>query len=214
MFGVYRLAGQLPTRRPSERPKTIKVDLIKNDSGERDEQFLSLSDYPFISAVLPELDPAGILSGLPSTEVFRAKIWIANLVRPNAHTNRWNSEGKQAEISRTLKITEFTRMLAKIAHSFAVAELGYDSFDWYLPNIILGKSLYLPDYVGSDKGSAIGEGDFLGNNEETVSSIVEHSLCCEDYIVSDGDKYLTVAIKLLRFSGPTYRVVVAQYDQR
>jgi hypothetical protein len=51
--------------------------------------------------------------------------------------------------SQALPIAEFLRMLAKIAHGAAVAELGSDAFDPVLIDIILGRSSYCGHYVGS-----------------------------------------------------------------
>ena len=45
--------------------------------------------------------------------------------------------------------THLGRMLAKIAHSYAVAELGIDKFSPFLQNIILGTDIcHIPHYVG------------------------------------------------------------------
>jgi hypothetical protein len=49
----------------------------------------------------------------------------------------------------------FCRMLAKIAHAHAVAELGMDAFEPLLPDLILGKSEDASHFVGSgDMGMA------------------------------------------------------------
>jgi hypothetical protein len=38
-------------------------------------------------------------------------------------------------------------MLAKIAHGYAVAQLGFDSFSPLLPDLILGRNLTLASYL-------------------------------------------------------------------
>lgn len=43
----------------------------------------------------------------------------------------------------------YGRMICKIAHSLAVAEYGLDSFAPYLPDLILGKSNHLMQYVSA-----------------------------------------------------------------
>jgi hypothetical protein len=40
--------------------------------------------------------------------------------------------------------SDYARMLAKIAHCYAVAKFGQLSFDECLPDVILGKNKYLP----------------------------------------------------------------------
>jgi hypothetical protein len=50
---------------------------------------------------------------------------------------------------------DYGRMLAKIAHSYAAAELGCGSFDPFLVNAIRGiRPYYLPHFIGSSIGKA------------------------------------------------------------
>jgi hypothetical protein len=43
------------------------------------------------------------------------------------------------------------RMVAKIAHGAAVAELGLDAFNPFLPDLIMGRSKFLSHYIGSPR---------------------------------------------------------------
>lgn len=59
------------------------------------------------------------------------------------------SPAKVTEIAVKIDPFVFCRMLAKIAHSYAVAELGPKSFLEYLPKVILGLDSRIPVFVGS-----------------------------------------------------------------
>jgi hypothetical protein len=101
-------------------------------------------------------------------------------------------------------------MLAKIAHSFAVAELGYERFTSYLPPLILGSDINLPHYVGGLSPLDDSAEMFLGEPGTKVTHLINHYLNCEDIMGNDGAIYLSVLINLLQPSTPTYRVVVAK----
>ncbi len=120
------------------------------------------------------------------------------------------TEGKQFEVSRTLRITDFARLLAKIAHSYAVAELGFGAFHSFLPPLILGESLNLPDFVGGVAPLTPNENPFLGAPGTQVKSLIEHYLNWEVVRAADQNTYLTVVIQLLQSYAPKYRVVVAR----
>ncbi len=105
--------------------------------------------------------------------------------------------------------TDFARLLAKIAHAYAVAEFGLGAFDSFLPPLILGNSLKLPDFVGGVASPTPNGGWFLGEHGTKVESLIEHSLNCEVVRAADQSTYLTVVIQLLQSYAPKYRVVVA-----
>ncbi len=210
MFGAYRLAGNLPTRHLDQRPRTLKIHVHSGPDTKREEHWLSLAEYPIISAVVPELEVAGILKGAPSTEVFQVNPKIVNLVRDTEARKKLEREGKQFEVSRTLKMTDFAKLLAKVAHSYAVAELGLGAFHSFLPPLILGETLNLPDFVGGVAPSTPNYNWFLGEPGTSVKSLIEHYLNLEIVCAADLTPYLTVVIQLLQSFAPKYRVVVAK----
>jgi len=158
---------------------------------------------------MPELEIAGILRGSPSTEAFQVVPRIINLVRNVEAWKGLEAQKKQFEVTREFKITDFARLLAKIAHAYAVAEFGLGAFDSFLPPLILGNSLKLPDFVGGVASPTPNGGWFLGEHGTKVESLIEHSLNCEVVRAADQSTYLTVVIQLLQSYAPKYRVVVA-----
>jgi hypothetical protein len=117
---------------------------------------------------------------------------------------------RQFEVTREFKIIDFARLLAKIAHSYAVAEFGLGAFDSFLPPLILGKSLNLPDFVGGVTSPTPNGSWFLGEHGTKVKSLIEHYLNWEVVRAVDQSTYLTVVIQLLQSYAPKYRVVVAR----
>lgn len=187
MFGPYRLAGDLPTR-------------------------CALAEYPVLSFALPELGPAGLLTGAPSTEVFDADVKIINLVRDSEAHQAAEAAGNRFEVPCELRMTEFARLLAKIAHAFAVAELGSGAFRSFLPPFILGEAPNLPDLVGGIAELEPSRGPFVGPVESRVTGLIQHHLDYQIVRANDGTTYLTVLIRLLQFIAPPYCVVVARID--
>ncbi len=173
IFGPYRLAGNLPTRHPNQRPSTLKIHTHSGPDTVREEQSLPLKEYPIIGALMLELQIAGTLRGSPSTEAFYVVPRIINLTRNLEAWKDVEAQGKQFEVTREFKITDFARLLAKIAHSYAVAELGLGAFNSFLPPLILGESLNLPDFVGGVASPTPNGSWFLGEHGTQVKSLIE-----------------------------------------
>jgi hypothetical protein len=92
----------------------------------------------------------------------------------------------------------YGKMLAKIAHSYAVAELGIENFDPLLPAVIADDASMPFRFVG-----CIGQ---VGNN--LPKEDILHRLSFECWEVS-GVLYAVVVIRILAYTGaPDYHVVV------
>jgi hypothetical protein len=61
-------------------------------------------------------------------------------------------KGRKAGFFEPFSPNIICRSIAKIAHGAAVAELGLDTFEPFLPDIILGHDPYISHYVGSKIG--------------------------------------------------------------
>jgi hypothetical protein len=95
-------------------------------------------------------------------------------------------------------ITSFTRMLCKIAHAYAVAELGYWSFFPKLPRYIRGKALIHGwRWIGGDTANSPPE-QHLHDIQWSVPTI-------------DGVVYVMVSLRLFSFVGsPRYHIIVGE----
>jgi hypothetical protein len=90
-------------------------------------------------------------------------------------------------------------MLAKIAHSYTVAQLGLNAFHPLLPDLILGTSSTPSHLVGGD----------ISAPPPAAAPILHHIYLqnCQ----TAGTEYILVAIQLFSFMGmPRYHVVVGK----
>jgi hypothetical protein len=91
-------------------------------------------------------------------------------------------------------------MLAKIAHSFAVAKYGMDSFAPLLLDLIKCQTDIAPYFVG---------GEFM--EDLPKQSTVLHDVFRNDCRRDDGPTFFGVSIRLFAFMGmPRYHVIVGQ----
>jgi hypothetical protein len=209
MFGIFRLAAGVQTRNPEERPTHLGLKM-RSDTSDWVEKHIPISDYPIISACVPAIPIANKLTCEPSSQIYKTipqTLTIYNMNRVEALA----LDGQTYEISRPIHITPFTRMLAKIAHSYAVAELGVDAFEPLLPPLILGQSLDLPDHVGGTKDLSTITKVAVGY-DGIIQFAIHHHLELLHTPAVDGQKYLTCRIEFLNKLLPDYLVVVAKQD--
>jgi hypothetical protein len=89
----------------------------------------------------------GILLGLGPNEDFPGHFILRPVVTDFRH--RVIRGGNQFRFQIGSKVVEelFRRMLAKIGHAYAVAELGLGGFQPFLPNLILGEAAHSSSYL-------------------------------------------------------------------
>ena len=93
----------------------------------------------------------GVLVGTPPAEDYSGGISIATLPGFGERLNKLRAKFPAREVSfmPEFSIDHLGKMLAKIAHAFATAELGYGNFRPHLLDIILNRPpLYISQYVG------------------------------------------------------------------
>jgi hypothetical protein len=148
IWDYTRVQHGLPSYR-KERPRHFEMEMP--DGSIRN---IPIPNMPpvILSFTFP---PAGILFGLPpSDEPVSGQIVISNI---SAEAERRFSEiSRQGRVRLNPKgfaASPFARFLAKVAHAYAVAELGMDGFYAALPPIILERDPHFVfHYVGSGGG--------------------------------------------------------------
>lgn len=146
-LGPLRSYLSLPSRKPRQRPDGYKLKLTGH--GRTWTQKVSLSEHPGIIKFMMFSEAPGRIAGRPldhSTFSFRlveANIfpdWKRRLAALGAHTG----------VDKvTLKATDIARMIAKTAHSFAIAELGHDAFEkTYVNQLVKADALDWNYWVG------------------------------------------------------------------
>jgi hypothetical protein len=202
MYGPLRLLYDLPSRRKKNRP--LKLPLKIKKAAEDDWTYIEVAQerYPFL-ILFPQLTMPNMLTGETVHHGAKAKtFWIRGAspsyvfkdllqkltIQLNVHTIM--PEAK-AEVDR------FCQMIAKIAYSFAVGELGIEAFKPFMIPHILQKELDdTDDYIGC-----------WSETEKATKNLHEIS------IVEMGDKNLVVVrLRLLaKLETPTYIVVTGKY---
>jgi hypothetical protein len=188
---------QLATRSPKDRPKALPL-FYRVDGTER-KVMVPMEDYP-ANLLLIRLEAPG---------VFRDP----TQGRPGWHPWHHLFVDKMAVLQRTYGINEFspamldtysfTRMLAKIAHSFATAHMGVGGFRPLLPELIL-----------DDSGSELAARNLLqfvgGLPDLEPREDLLHWIRIEDP-TPENIHFIVVRLRLFAMLGsPTYRIVVGR----
>ncbi len=133
-FRDYRAHQRLRSRRPKSRPTALPV--LYKENGRLVAREVPIERRPLIFT-MPIYDPPGHLIGRPFGAVKTLR--MAHFADSADAKLKLNALGENAFIHNEFAHTPFLRMLAKIAHGIAVAELGLDGFEPYLPPLILGE---------------------------------------------------------------------------
>jgi|ERR1019366_9064423 hypothetical protein len=195
----------LPTRRPKDRPKHLPLKVKYSTSTDWEIAYVDRSICPFLVGLplypMPDALTGAVTEGNRSAAT--SNIWIRGggfWQDRNAHL-QWlcNALGASEVMPiATVNTEPFCLTLAKIAHSFTVAELGVGTFEPFLPSVIRQRDL-------SNRAEFIGGG--LGN--EPPSDHL-HELAFDTAINTKLD-VIAVRIRLLGLLGtPTYHVAVGR----
>lgn len=144
MFGPFRVKHNIKTRHKKKRPSHFEIGII-DASGHHRQIKVPAKDY-HASTFIYKFTKPKILLGLPPT--VNTLDWIVCIHTSedlNQFKKKYNWDGRVS-----LKTTpfEFARMLAKIAHAYAIAELGQEAFCPLVVQIILGKTNDIGYYIG------------------------------------------------------------------
>jgi hypothetical protein len=203
MFGAVRYSMGLSPRKRKKKPQDITVTVVNHDDSLEIKR-VELEVHPH-SFILFTFGPPDILLGGPVVlggrprEVFTTGpgVWSYLPNKSDAqHPLRYGGKGFKVGSFQPML---FSRMLAKIAHAFAVADQGQDSFTPYLPALILG-NYETPSYLVG--GEAMIPPPF--------NALHRLHLYCRR--VPPSPELLIVDIRLFaNFGAPIYRVVVGRW---
>ena len=191
------LAGR---RKPKERPKTLPAAMQVNDTWYAVEAPV---DKRLGVAHLFAFHEPGILSGLRPVESrlrHAPAIW-GNFAFDPAVSRRWareqNPKARRYGSISSFNPVLFQRMLAKIGHSFAIAELGPHHFIPLLPRAIIGEDPWLPNHLVGGHPDAVEPSEYL------------NEIGLRYQTSTDGRTFIVVQIRFFGTLGaPVYRVVV------
>jgi len=194
MYGNLRHRLNLPTRRKKNRSPIISLE-IRGSNGENNNIHLPAPEFPLLALGFRFPAP-GLLRGEPQGDSTEGEV-ICRYI--NEQFQKYiPSDGRRVKIG-SICIDTFCRMLAKIAHSYAIAKLGETAFNPLLPKIILEKNIPPTYLVGGDKSSE-------PKKQPKVLHDIYPQLC-----LSHGIEYVLIAIQLFAFIDmPRYHVVVGE----
>jgi HNH endonuclease len=196
MFWNIRFRGRLQKRSPSKRPQTLRFEFLdKNGAPTVD---VPTKEFPEYLAV-PYFSPPAVLQfGWDSKETDSG---IKVSISPkDIHKHRAVLEGREIEFQNVDR-KAFCRLLAKIAHSYAYAEIGYNRFATYrpvLPRLILADDPKWWLVVGGNGPQAPAQNDAL----HTIG---------RSTVRRENVEYFVVDLRLFAFMGtPQYQIVVGE----
>lgn len=206
MYGPLRLLYGMPSRRKKDRPSTLPLKIKRIASEEwsylevEQEKFPFLILFPYFSAPLALTKPP-----VPKNRGAVAdRFWIRGASPAFVFDDLLETLCSELGVYSIMPeakahVAEFCQMLAKIAYSYAVAELGYGNFEPYLlPSILKAELSDCDSYIGS-----------LETDEPSSTSLHELSLGR-----STHNNQIVVRTRLLSKLGtPTYFVVVGKVNR-
>jgi hypothetical protein len=199
-FGVFREHLDLKTRRKKNRGKTRQI-FFKSPDGSVSSQEMPLSQVSRYCLAFKWPPPGILRNQLPRSETnFSGEILLRYA---KGELENFIPDGHGVNVGK-IRMLDFARMLAKIAHSYAVAKCGQSSFDPMLLDLILGRDEHAPYLIGGDpRGAAAAQPNILHDIYPMGVQIGEF-----------GPKFLGVVIRLFAFwETPTYLVIVGKQLQ-
>ena len=203
MYGPLRLLYGMPSRRKKNRPSTLPLKIKKTANEDWSYTEVEQEKYPFL-ILFPYFTVPLILSNAPISSNRGAvtnRLWIRGASPAYVFNDLLESLTRELNVHSIMPeakvhVSEFCQMLAKIAYSYAVGELGYGSFKPYLlPSILKAELSDCDTYIGS-----------LEKDEAPVELLHELSIG-----KSMKSNQIVVRVRLLSKLGtPTYFVVVGK----
>lgn len=165
-LGVFRAMVEAPTRNKKDRPKSINLTLVEHDCQGRylrdlGDRNIPIEEGPLILN-LWQSPPPGILGEKIDTLQTEGRPWrYVEASRADPILKGAAAELGVSNVGFKLPVVNrlhYLRMLAKTAHAYVAAELGPDSFEPFLIDIILNRSDDVEKFVGDMAGVASLEG--------------------------------------------------------
>jgi hypothetical protein len=194
-MGEFRIRQKMPTRRKKERPSSLPYTVVKQDNTV-ETIILPAHHLPSVLVLMKLIPPTLLSGGTPVPDNFNGDIWVSYQAE-DLQRMRDIYKAKQ-HLPGKLAISELVQMVAKIAHSHAVAQIGLRNFKPLLLDVIFNKTNIPSHWVG-------GAPDL-----PAVDGVVHQLRLNPNYWVG-WDRYVVVDVRLFAYLGaPTYRVVVGE----
>jgi hypothetical protein len=198
MLGMARVRLNLRTRRPKERSSPFRVRITRQDHSEEIVEVFN-EDIPAY-LMLPRFEQPGLLVGRGPTEEIPLVAWWRCSFDSDPSGMLKSLEGKFGKGSVQLgylRLDEFGRMLAKIAHATAVGKFGLDAFVPLLQPLIRKEDNEISLYVGTSL--------------EEPKPIGKHVIIRLEWMDGPYGEFLIAFVWLFPLLGsPIYQIVVGR----
>jgi hypothetical protein len=199
-LGIFRNRIGAPTRRPNDRSATPLVGVGRRidggqlqDSGERVE--VPIHEMPIAYIAMRFFGAPRILTGRAPTGDIDGELWWC--MWPEQTALQKVARGTEGLHIGSLRPITFARFIAKVAHGYAVADVGLNTFDPLLLDLIAGRTEEISFLIGGDEDIP------LPRNEQFVLQ--------SGWVSLDNVTYLVVQLQLYANLGtPKYLVVVGR----
>jgi hypothetical protein len=194
--GLYRgLRHRLDFRHRKKQPEELPVFIeVAGDADQR--VMVPISEYPDISFFI-NLEPPARLRGIPAGAEYGP---VHRYFRLRACPNPAPWNGLISFCTPSLDLFSFCRMLAKIGHSYVVAELGIRNFKPLLLDVILNEARDIFHYVGGSRNTPL----LRLLNKDVAVSMDCTTIAETTFIVVHLRLFATVD------ASPVYRIVVGE----
>ena len=207
-LGAFRAMVEAPTRRKKDRPTSVTLPFMSTDAVGRPLRDLGTRQFPLKEAPLilnlwrsppPRIlglpiDPASA-EGRPWGFVERE---VANKIIESV--SRETGSPHVGMILGQVDRKAYLRTIAKTAHAYAAAELGVESFEPFLTDLVLNRSDDLGQLVGDLEGISSIEGRSEHSFKIALGEIPENA--------NAGPGLVMVAMQLWAELGTPQHVVV------
>jgi HNH endonuclease len=197
IYGDFRMRHNLPSRRKKDRPKFRTIGTLGPD-GQVSKKDVPVEEFPAPYWVYT-FGQCGILLGSqPDTDV---SLWTMKTIHD---TQAMDAFIEKYNWDRTLNFKvmpyHFMRMIAKIAHSFAVALIGYNCFKPIILGPILNEKANVSYFVG------------MNEKQEPFGLTHGHEVKIVFQGRISGTTLIIVHVRLFPFAEtPTYHAVVGEF---
>lgn len=208
MLGPLRMYYSMPSRRKKERPATLPLKVKLTPDAEFSFVDVAREIYPFL-ILFPNLAMPDELTGNVTEGERGAKVntlWIRAAsfqdgIMPHLEKLARHLGVAYVEPRAHFIAPPFFRMLAKIAHAFAVAEMGVEVFQPFLVPIILrDETANSVQYIGGISGT-----------EPAAEGLHELALVPQ---LGPSEDVVAVRVRLLApLETPTYFVAVGRRER-
>jgi len=196
-IGIFREVIGAPTKRPRKRKNNVGLWLADRVDGEirplgrKQDWDVDLVPGLYIALTMPL---PTIISGAENTETLDCQLWTWGSYDPEFFSGL--QEGGSVHVG-SIHPESFLRMLAKIAHCFAVAELGISAFAPLLLDTIKGNEPVSNRLIGC-------------RHEEVPPSDALHEIRV-DWVEGERGRLLVCSLRLFCATGsPRYLIAVGR----